>query len=82
MLTRLISTVFTGMLEVMLWLILIGAVVGGGEVMDGFKGAVVGLVVGFIFELSFFGVILLMIDIMKSVRNIEKSKACGVQTEN
>ncbi len=75
MLTKLIITVFTGMLEIMLWLILIGAVVGGWMAMNGPIGAVVGLVVGFIFELGFFGVILLMIDIRNSVKSIEEKKA-------
>ena len=75
MLTKFIVSVFSGMIEAMLWLVLIGAAIGGWVAMHGFLGAIVGLVVGLVIDLGFFGVLLLMLDIRNSLTRIEQAKS-------
>ena len=81
MLTKLIVTLFGGLIEVILWLTLLGAMIAGW-MGNGFLGAVAALAGAFVFEVIVFGSLLILIDIRNAVQNLEKSKAGGVQTEN
>lgn len=81
MLTKLIVTLFGGLIEVILWLILLGAVIAGW-MENSFLGAVAALAGAFVFEIIVFGFLLILIDIRNAVQKLEKSKAGDVQTEN
>lgn len=74
MLTKFLADSFVGMLELLMWLVvLIGTLAAVGSEMTGNIFADVGL--GFIFSLIFaavfFGPIMMIVELKKSVSNIE-----------
>ncbi|MDE2293979.1 MAG: hypothetical protein KGL36_00825 [Gammaproteobacteria bacterium] len=73
MLSRLIVASYKILLEVSMWLILIGTFITGWA-MKGFGAAIVSLVAAFVFCVVFFGAFLLLVDIQTSVRAIETGK--------
>ncbi len=70
MLSRLIVASYKILLEVSMWLILVGTFITGWA-MKGFGAAIVSLIVAFVFCIVFFGAFLLLVDIQTSVRAIE-----------
>ena len=71
MLSKLIVSSYGMLIEVSLWLFLLIALVAGWKVGDGFMGGIVGLLLGFVFGVMFFGAFLVLSDIRASVRAIE-----------
>jgi hypothetical protein len=79
MLSKMIVKLFTRVLEVALWLSLIGFV-GGGVALAGeagestFIGGAIGFLAWVVFAVVFMGAFLLIADIQKSVEKIASSK--------
>ena len=71
MLTRLIVSSYAVLTEISLWLFLLGIVIAGWF-WNEFWGAVAGLILGFVVAVMFFGAFLILEDIRKSVKAIEK----------
>jgi len=82
MLTKLIVNSYALLIEISLWLVLLLSLVGGGiiggQMNAGFFGAVIGLLIGFIVAVVFFGGFLILDDIRKTVRTIENLKKPSV----
>jgi len=81
MLTKIIVGAYETLIEIALWLFLIGFLIAGwvfgSEVFDnGVLGAIVGLLGGFIVAVMFFGAFLILIDIRSSVKAIENKIKC------
>lgn len=77
MLSRIIVASYKMLLEISMWIILIGSFIGGWA-MRGFGGAIVALIVAFVFCVVVFGGFLVLVDIQTSVREIEnRGKATG-----
>jgi len=74
MLTKFIVDAYAKLIEISLWLFLLGSLIAGWQFGNGFIGAVIGLVVGFVFAVMFFGAFIVLEDIRKSVKAIEKKK--------
>ncbi len=72
-LSKIIVSSYTVLLEVVIWLTLIGSFIGGW-VAHGFFGAIGGLIFAFIVCIAVFGAFLMLADIQKSVRAIEEKK--------
>lgn len=70
MLSKMIVGSLESLIEVCLWIFLLFCLVAGAK-MGGGTGAIVGLIVGFVFAVMFFGGFLVLLDIRKSVRTIE-----------
>ena len=70
MLSRLIVASYKILLEISMWLILIGSFITGWA-MKGFGGAILALIVAFVICIVVFGAFLLLVDIQTSVRAIE-----------
>ena len=73
MLSKLVISLYTTLLEIGLWLLLLAVLVGGWQ-GGGFFGAVGGLIGAGIFGAVFFGAFLVLNDIRKSVNAIESRK--------
>ncbi len=73
MLSKIVVKVYTILLEVGLWLILLIGLISGWQA-KGFSGAVVGLIVAAIFGAVFFGSFLVLDDIRARVKSIEERK--------
>ncbi|MEY8239920.1 MAG: hypothetical protein RPT25_06220 [Cycloclasticus sp.] len=73
MLSKIIVDSYATLIEVSLWLLLLVALIGGWQ-SGGFMGAIVGLIGAFIFGAMFMGAFLVLEDIRKSVKDIEKNK--------
>jgi len=78
-LTKLIVSSYEKLVEVTLWLFLIGCVIGGsylGSLSDNaVYGGIGGLILGFILAVLLFGAFLILGDIRNSVRKIETQSA-------
>ena len=70
MLSKIIVSSYGLLLEVSLWIILVGSFLGGW-MNNGFIGALVALVGALVFCIVFFGAFLTILDIRQSVRAIE-----------
>ena len=73
MLSKIIVSSWSMLIEISLWLLLLGALIGGWQA-GGFMGAIVGLIGSFIIGSMFLGALLALDDIRKSVRAIENKK--------
>ena len=73
MLSKLIVSSYTMLIEVAIWLTLVGSFVGGW-MANGFFAAIGALIVAFIFCVAVFGAFLTLGDIQKSVRAIEAKR--------
>ena len=73
MLTKLIVSSYQTLIEISLWLFLIFCLIVGWYMDSGVRGAIVGLVAGFVLAVMLFGAFLTLGDIRQSVRNIESS---------
>lgn len=73
MLSRMIVSSYGLILEVAIWLILIGSFIGGWS-FGGFGIAILSLISAFIFCVVTFGALLLLVDIQHSVKLIEQRK--------
>lgn len=73
MLSKIVVNVYTGLLEIGLWLMLIAGVLGGWQ-EQGALGAIVGLVIAAIFGAVFFGAFLVLNDIRARVKVIEEKQ--------
>lgn len=74
MLTRFLANSFVGVLEILMWLVVlvgtlgaVGSEITGNPIFD----AGVGFISSLIFSVIFFGPIMLIVDLKKSVSNIE-----------
>jgi hypothetical protein len=70
MLSKLIVSSYAALLELSLWLILIGSFMGGWS-NGGLGGALAALLVAFILCTVFFGAFLTLVDIRQSVKAME-----------
>jgi FtsH-binding integral membrane protein len=77
MLSKLIVSSYGILLEIAMWVIIIGSFIGGW-VRSGFGAALLALVVAFIFCIVFFGAFLIFVDIQKAVRSIEARQNSSV----
>lgn len=71
MLSKLILNSYKTLLEISMWLILVGSFVGGW-IGKGFIGGIVSLVVAFIFCVVTFGAFFVLMDIQSSVKAIRE----------
>jgi hypothetical protein len=77
MLSKIIVSSYKILLEICIWLLLLGGFVWGWK-MSGFFGAIIGLIGAFIFCVVLFGAFLTLLDIRQSVRAIEAHKQTSV----
>ncbi len=73
MLSKIIVSSWSMLIEISLWLLLLVAVIGGWQA-GGFMGAIAGLIGAFIIGSMFLGAFLALDDIRKAVRAIENKK--------
>lgn len=73
MLSKIIVSSYLVLLEISIWLLLIGSI-GAGWYWDGVVGSIIGLVLGFIVAVTIFGSFLILGDIRNAIRAIEKHK--------
>lgn len=73
MLSKIVVNLYTVLLEIGLWLLLLGGLIGGWQA-GGFFSAIVGLVVAAIFGAVFFGAFLVLNDIRARVKSIEEKQ--------
>lgn len=73
MLSKIVVSLYTALLEIGLWLILLVGAVAGWQA-KGFFGAIGGIVMAAIFGAVFFGAFLVLNDIRASVKEIENRK--------
>jgi hypothetical protein len=71
MLSKIVVNIYTVLLEIGLWLLLLGGLIGGWQA-QGFLGAIFGLVSAAIFGAIFFGAFLVLNDIRSRVKAIEE----------
>lgn len=71
MLSKLVVSVYTVLLEISLWLLLIAGFVGGWQA-EGLVGSIGGLIGAAIFGAVFFGAFLVLNDIRARVKAIEE----------
>jgi len=71
MLSKIVVNIYTILLEIGLWLLLIGGLLGGWQA-GGFFGAIGGLIGSAIFGAVFFGAFLVLNDIRGRVKSIEE----------
>lgn len=74
MLTKFIVSAYATLLEISLWLFLVGSLIAGWQ-SNGFLGAAIGLTIGFVVAVIFFGAFLILEDIRKSVKVIENNRS-------
>jgi len=70
MLSKIIISSYKVLIEISIWLILIGAFLGG-MISKGIGAGFIALFVAFIFCVVFFGAFLTLVDIQQSVKAIE-----------
>lgn len=75
MLSKFIVSSYEVLIEISLWLFLLISLVAGWNLGNGFFGSLIGLVMGLVFAVMFFGAFLVLSDIRKSVRQIESRQA-------
>lgn len=73
MLSKIVVNLYTILLEIGLWLMLIAGFIGGWQA-QGFFGAILGLLTAAIFGAVFFGAFLVLNDIRARVKAIEERK--------
>lgn len=73
MLSKIIVGAWSILIEISLWLILLIGLIGGWQ-GGGFLGAIAGLVIAFVFGSMFLGAFLVLDDIRKTLKEIEKKK--------
>ena len=73
MLSKIVVNLYTVLLEIGLWCLLIGSFIGGWQA-KGFIGAIGGLIGAAIFGAVFFGAFLVLNDIRVRVKAIEERK--------
>jgi hypothetical protein len=71
MLSKLVVRLYTALLEVGLWLLLITALIGGWQI-NGFLGAIGSVIGAAVFGAIFFGAFLVLNDIRTRVKTIEE----------
>lgn len=74
MLTKFLANSFVGMLELLMWIVVIlGTLAGAGSEMteNALVDAGIGLLLSLIFSAIFFGPIMMVVELKKSVSNIE-----------
>ena len=76
MLTKLIREMLEPLMEVILWLSLIGALIGGANI-NGFWGAFAGLLTWLLVSILFVGLALIIVDIRNIVRRIDGRQSQG-----
>ncbi len=76
MLSRLIVASYKILLEVSMWIILIGSFIGAWSVR-GFGAAIVALIGAFVFCVVVFGAFLVLVDIQTSVKAMEVREKTG-----
>lgn len=76
MLSGLIVASYKLLLEISMWLILIGSFIGGWSV-KGFGAAIIALITAFVFCVVVFGAFFVLVDIQTSVKAIENSRGTG-----
>jgi len=73
MLSKIVVNIYTVLLEIGLWLLLLGGLIGGWQA-KGVLGAIGGLIGAAIFGAVFFGAFLVLNDIRARVKAIEERK--------
>lgn len=73
MLSKIVVNLYTVLLEIGLWLLLIVGLIGGWQA-DGFAGAIFGLIGASIFGAVFLGAFLVLNDIRVRVKAIEEKQ--------
>jgi len=73
MLSKIVVDLYSVLLEIGLWLVLLSGIIGGWQA-NGFFGAIVGFIVAAIFGAVFFGAFLVLADIRNRVKAIESKK--------
>lgn len=76
MLSRLIVASYKLLLEISMWLILVGSFIAGWEVR-GFGTAIAALIAAFVFCVVVFGAFFVLVDIQSSVKAIQNSNGAG-----
>lgn len=76
MLSKLVVSLYKGLLEIALWLLLVAGFIGGWQA-DGFLTGILGLVGAAIFGAVFFGAFLVLNDIRDRVKAIEERRPPG-----
>lgn len=76
MLSGLIVASYKILLEISMWLILIGSFIGGWEAR-GFGAAIIALITAFVFCVVVFGAFFVLVDIQASVKAIEINRGTG-----
>lgn len=71
MLSKIVVKIYTVLLEIGLWLLLLGGLIGGWQA-QGLLGAIIGLVGSAVFGAVFFGAFLVLNDIRSRVKAIEE----------
>lgn len=69
MLRSFIVGVFENSIEIILWIILL-ICLGAGWLTNGIVGMIIFLIVGIVFEIVFFGTLLVVFDIRNNIRKI------------
>jgi hypothetical protein len=73
MLSKIVIKLYSVLLEIGLWILLLAGIIGGWQ-SGGFFGAIAGLISAAIFGAVFFGAFLLLADIRNSVDAIKERK--------
>ena len=73
MLSKIIVDSYKLFIEISLWLSLAVFFFGGAQA-KGISGAIIGLILWFVFAVTFFGIFLVVTDIREKVKSIEASK--------
>ncbi|MGE0583422.1 MAG: hypothetical protein AB7P31_14970 [Steroidobacteraceae bacterium] len=76
MLSKIILSSYSALLEVSIWIILVGSFIGGW-MASGFFAAIGGLIAAFVFCVVVFGAFLTLLDIQHSVRAIQEKHKSG-----
>ncbi|MDE2148771.1 MAG: hypothetical protein KGJ55_02815 [Gammaproteobacteria bacterium] len=76
MLSRIIVSSYGLFLEIAIWLILIGSLIGGWK-LHGFFAGIGALIAAFIFCVVIFGALLVLVDIQRSVKALKDAKNTG-----
>ena len=77
MLTKIIQKLFEPLIEVILWVSLLAAVIGGWQA-NGLMGSLLALLIWLLTSVIFIGLALIIVDIRNAVKRIEDSRS---QTE-
>lgn len=77
LLQRLIGNIFSVLIEISLWIVLIGSIILGGILskhigVDFVNGLYIGLIVGLIIDLIVLSPLVILLDIRNSLKKIEK----------